>query len=90
MIGRVVLIRTYSAGVHYGTLVSWQEKVVRLVDARRIWMWKGAFTLSEVSQLGVQADSRIAMKVPEIILTEAIEIIPISPEALQSLDNCHE
>jgi hypothetical protein len=73
-----VVVRTYSAGVHVGFLESRLGREVVLSEARRIWTWKGAFTLSEVSQLGINEGSRLSMVVPSITLTEAIEIIPTS------------
>jgi len=73
-----VIVRTYSAGVHIGTLVSQEGTVVKLYNARRLWSWSGAFTLSKVSTHGVdRSNSRISTSVPEITLTEGIEIIPI-------------
>lgn len=39
MIGKEVIVRTYSAGVHFGTLESRNGKEVVLKDARRIWDW---------------------------------------------------
>lgn len=49
MIGRHVVARTSTAGVHIGTVVqSLGEEVYLLKDARRLWKWDGAFTLSEV------------------------------------------
>ena len=74
-----VLVRTYSAGVHIGTLKERNGKEVTLMNARRLWSWSGAFTLSAVATKGVdRKESRISVAVPEILLTEAIEIIPIS------------
>jgi len=85
MIGKDVIVRTYSAGVHFGVLESHNGKEVKLSNARRIWCWEGAFTLSAVSQYGVSTKSKLSIEVPEIILTEAIEIIPCSPEAASNL-----
>ena len=85
MIGKKVIVRTYSAGVHYGTLAAQDGKQVTLTDARRIWYWEGAFTLSAVAQNGVSKKSKISVDVPEILLTEAIEIIPCSEAALKIL-----
>ena len=45
-IGKKVIIRTYSAGVHYGTLVNKKGKEVILKDAIRIFYWDGACSLS--------------------------------------------
>jgi len=85
MIGKEVIVRTYSAGVHFGTLESRNGKEVVLKDARRIWYWEGAFTLSAVATTGVSMKSKISTTVPEILLTEAIEIIPYSSEAAACL-----
>lgn len=85
MIGKYVVVRTYSAGVHIGVLASQEGKEVTLTDARRLWYWTGAFTLSAVSQDGVGKDSKISVTVPEIALTEAIEIIPCSAAAEKQL-----
>ena len=86
-IGKYCVIRTYSAGVHVGTLVALKGKHAKLVGARRIWSWCGAKTLSEISQNGVGDGSKIAQEVPQILLTEAIEVIPCSKVAESNLKN---
>ena len=85
MIGKDVIVRTHSAGVHFGTLARQDSKEVWLHNSRRIWYWEGAFTLSAVSQKGVSKKSKLSVPVPEILLTEAIEIIPCSAEAVAIL-----
>jgi len=84
----LVLVRTYSAGVHVGELESHEGRRVKLKKARRIWRWRGANTLNEIALHGVITDeyTRISEIVPEIILTEAIEIIPVSDKAAKTLD----
>ena len=89
-IGKYVIIRTYSAGVHVGTLVSQNGKEVMLKDTRRIWSGEGAFTLSAIAMNGLGKNSRLSVVVPELMLTEAIEIIPTSPEAEAQLKNHRE
>lgn len=80
---RFCIIRTYSAGVHAGYVKQQNGKEVTLVNARRLWKWAGAFTLSEMAVNGVSKPSecKFATAVPEIILTEAIEIIPCAEKA---------
>jgi hypothetical protein len=86
MIGQFVLVRTYSAGVHMGILASQNGKEITLTDARRLWRWRGANSLSEVSQKGVAQEwTRISEAVPLIALTEAVEIIPCSATARETL-----
>lgn len=76
--GPDVLVRTHSAGVHIGTLKSRDGKEVVLENARRLYSWSGAFTLSAVATKGVdRKNSRISVAVPEILLTETIEIMPV-------------
>ena len=83
---RFVVVRTYSAGVHVGTLVSRKGKEVTLADARRVWRWRGANTLHELSQRGAAEDyTRISEPTPEIVLTEAIEIITASKMGAENL-----
>jgi len=82
---RFVVVRTYSAGVHMGVLSEWNGTHVVLTDARRLWSWTGAFTLNEVSQNGCGEDSRISNPVPIIGLTQAIEVIPASEQAISNL-----
>lgn len=73
-----VLIRTVSAGVHYGVLIHREGMEVHLKDARRLWSWNGALSLSEVVSKGVEIkNSKISVPVDEVILTQAIEILPI-------------
>lgn len=91
LLGQHVVVRTFSAGVHIGTLVAKDGENVLLRDARRLWKWAGAFTLSEVAQSVVQkSGSRIACVVPLIELTNANEIIPTTEQARASFAACHE
>lgn len=86
--GKLVMIRTYSAGVHFGELVSRKGKEVVLKNAHRVHYWVNACSLSQLSQQGSQnknADNRISVAVPEITLTEAIEIITMSEESFENL-----
>lgn len=76
-----VVVRTYSAGVHAGELKSRKGKEVVLVNARRLWKWCGAFTLSEVAVDGIKNGSKPSVAVPEVVLTEAIEVIKATPVA---------
>lgn len=79
--GTRVLVRTQSAGVHYGTLASRQGQETILTNARRIWSWTGALSLSEIAAKGVNVSgSKISLPVEEIILPTSIEIIKVSEQ----------
>jgi hypothetical protein len=79
-IGKRVLIRTYSAGVHIGTLVSVNGMEAHLKDALRLWKWEGGgLSLSAVATNGIKGGR--LNKTPEVFLTNVIEIIPTSSAA---------
>jgi len=83
MIGKQVIIRTYSAGVWFGTLSEKSGNEVILSSARRMWRWFAAesISLSAVALHGIKEDkSQIAEAVPSVWL-EAIEIIPCSTKS---------
>jgi len=78
------VVRTYSAGVHIGYVKEFgvrhpQEAV--LIKSRRLHYWNGACSLSQVAMDGVSSDSRIAVEIPEITLTDVIEVIPCSKKS---------
>ena len=75
MLNRRCIVRTYSAGVHFGLVKEIHETEVLLVDAARLWRWEnGGLSLSAVNQNGMKG-GRINLT-GEIYLTEAIELIP--------------
>jgi small nuclear ribonucleoprotein (snRNP)-like protein len=81
-IGKRVVVRTRTAGVHFGTLIERDKEECLLSNARRVWSWEGALSLSEVSSIGIKLkESKISVAVDNIILTDAIEYIPISKES---------
>lgn len=83
---RFVLVRTYSAGVHFGDLVSEDGSEVTLSNARRLWNWSGGrLSLNEVAIEGAKSGDRISVAVPSIKLKGAIELITCSAEGEASL-----
>lgn len=86
-IGQYVIVRTYSSGVHCGFLKSYDYCSTSLIleNTRRIWEWKGAFTLSTVANKGVEM-AKMPDAIPEIFLSSSIEIIPTSEAAQKQLE----
>lgn len=88
MIGDIVIIRTYSAGVWFGTLSEKAGKEVILKDARRMWRWwtLESISLSSIAIHGADRDkSKIAPPVDHVWL-EAIEIIPCTDKSISSIE----
>jgi len=86
-VGKKVIVRTYSAGVHYGELIEKHGKEVILKNSRRLFYWKNKEThisISEIAKYGVHDDSKICSTVD--LWLEAIEIIPCTDEAINSIE----
>jgi hypothetical protein len=82
-----VIVRTYSAGVFAGTLVEKDGKNVKLKDARRLWYWKGAASLSQLAVDGVSQPKscKFPVEVESVELTEAIEVLSVTDKAYASI-----
>ena len=82
-----VVVRTYSAGVHVGELMSRTGSEVTLVNASRVWRWRGANSLHELSLRGAdEAWTRISERVQRIDVLGVIEVIPCSEVARTNLE----
>ena len=83
MIGKYVIVRTYSAGVFAGTLESLEGRVAVVRDARRLWRWEGAASISQLAVEGTSSpdDCRFPAPVPRIMVLETIEIDEVTPAA---------
>ena len=82
-----VVIRSKSAGVFVGEIESKDGQEVVLKNARRLWFWSGASSLSQLSQEGVKypENCKFPREVPEITIFEVIEIIPMTDKAVKSI-----
>lgn len=91
-IGEEVIIRTYSAGVWFGVLKQKAGNEVILTKARRMYKWwaKESISLSGVARHGIkQDDSKICGELDSVWL-EAIEIIPVTGNAAESIRTAPE
>lgn len=82
-IGQRVIVRTYSAGVHIGTLRYVNPdnaEECQLADAFRLWKWEGGgLSLSAIANNGIKG-GRLNFT-GDVFLTGAIEYIPIKKSA---------
>ena len=71
------IVRTYSAGVFAGYINYRRGKEVGIRNARRLWYWSGAASLSQLAIDGVSKPDKCKFPeaVEEIIVTKAIEIL---------------
>lgn len=86
-IGKHVIARCYSAGVHAGIVQSVDGENVVLKDSIRLWSWKAkdGIALSGVAQHGIKAESKTDTVNPIIYLTGVCELIPTTQAAMESI-----
>jgi len=85
---KYVIVRTYSAGVFAGFLESRTGQEVVMTNARRLWYWKGAASLSQLAMEGVKCpdECKFPIAVSRVELLQAIEILDVTPEAKASIE----
>ena len=90
------IIRTYSAGVFIGYVKDRKAELngvnIKLLNARRLWSWSGACSLSQLAVDGTQNPSgcKFSVVVPEQEINNVIEIIPVTKKASNSIDEVQE
>ena len=96
LIGKKVIIRSYGAGVFFGTL-SEAEPVedkwtVELLNCRRLWKWSGACSITQLAVDGAKNpnDCMFTLTEPSIIVSSVIEIHGCSEESVKSIESVAE
>lgn len=84
---KYVIIRTYSAGVFAGYIKSRNGQEVQMVNARRIWRWDGAASLSQLAIEGVKNPENCKFAMPvNVELLQVIEILDCTEIAMKNID----
>lgn len=82
------IIRCDRAGVFYAEIKERRGSEADLVNARRLWYWDGAASLSQLAVEGVKAprNCKFTVTVPEMTVLGVIEVIPCTEAAVKSID----
>ena len=82
------IIRCDRSGVFYGEIAKREGQEVTIRNARQLWYWDGAASLMQLANEGVKKpqNCKFTVTVAEIVVTDAIEILPCSDEAIQSIE----
>ena len=88
-IGSYVIVRTYSAGVFAGTIIAREGQEGVMINARRLWYWKGAASLSQLTMEGVKCpdECKFPCEVEQVLLTQVIEVLPCTQKARESINS---
>lgn len=82
------IIRCDRAGVFYAEIKERRGSEADLVNARRLWYWDGAASLSQLATEGVKApeNCKFTVTVPSMTVLGVIEVIPCTKEAVESIE----
>lgn len=86
------IVRTNRAGVFFGKIEKRDGNNAVLSNARRLWCWAGASSLSELAQYGTSEPRgcKFPCSVDEVEVFEVVEILGVTDEAAKSLDKVPE
>lgn len=96
LIGKRVIVRSYGAGVFFGTLNEAEKcedkYTVELLDCRRLWRWDGACSITQLAVDGTKKPNgcMFTLREKSIVITSVIEIHVCTDESIQSLEAVKE
>ena len=80
LIGKKVIVRSYGAGVFFGTLNDAEKCddkwTVELLDCRRLWQWYGACSITQLAVEGTKEPDmcKFTLAEPSLVVSSVIEI----------------
>ena len=82
------IIRTEKAGVFFAEIKEKNGSELVLINARRLWYWSGAASLSQLATDGTSRpnDCKFTVVVDEMTVNNWIEIIPCTDKAIESIN----
>ena len=81
------IVRGDRSSVFCGHIVERNGQEVTMTDARRIWSWEGACSLSQMANEGVKRpnECRFSGPVDELLILDAVEILTCTTAAAENL-----
>ena len=84
------IIRTHSAGVWFGNIQKLDGTIAIVTNARRLWYWAGAASLSQLAVDGTKNPSSCKFTVTitdedGVYLPQVIEVLPCTDEAVTNI-----
>ena len=82
------IIRSNGAGVFFGDVKKVEGNTVTLTNARRLWYWDGAASLSQLAQEGTSKpiNCKFPIAVDEVTIFNVLEILSVTDKAAKSID----
>lgn len=92
MENKYVIVRGDRSGVFFGVLAQRNGQEVTLQKVRKLYYWSGAAAVEQLALDGVADPGlcKFTVTVAEMVITDAIQIIPCTATAIKSLSGVRE
>lgn len=86
------IVRANGAGVFFGKIKERQGDEVLMSEARRLWYWDGANSLSQLAKEGTvrPENCKFTVVLDEILVLNVLEITPCTDKAISSIKGVSE
>ena len=86
------IVRCDRAGVFYGEIEARNGSEVKMRNVRCLWYWEGAATLLQLAAEGTTKpkECKFTMMIDSLEVLDAIEIIPCTTKAIESIEGVKE
>lgn len=88
---KTCIVRTHSAGVWFGSIKKLEGSIAIVTNARRLWYWSGAASLSQLAVEGTKRpnDCKFTLTITDedgVYLPQVIEVLPCTKEAIENIN----
>lgn len=87
LVGEYVIVRANEAGVLFGKATEITSNTIALDDCRKIYNWKGAYTVEDISKYGINDDSKVTVNVDGMIIANYCQVLPCSSQSYNVIKN---
>ena len=87
LLNKQIIARIDRAGVFHGTLDYIDNEIIRLKDARRIYYWNGALSVTDMAAKGITGGKvTVPVTTVEFMSDKIVELNECSDEATKSIE----
>lgn len=82
------IVRANGAGVFFGEVEKIEGTTATLKNARRLWYWDGAASLSQLAMEGTSRpeNCKFPIAVEDVVVFNVLEILSVTDKAAKSID----
>ena len=86
------IVRCDRSGVFYGEIEERNGREIKMRNVRNLWYWDGAATLLQLAAEGTTSSGncKFTMTVDSLEVLDAIEVIPCTDRAIESIEAVKE